>query len=93
MSQSTTSTPTVVAQALGSLAHFERAARRRAGAWNGAPVHLVPGGRAPVISEKGGYYTRGGERIRHPGAYRWTSGLEYRYQAVEVGADWAPSSW
>ena len=57
------------------------------------PVHIIPGGDAPIVSGSyGGFYTHGGTPIKHPSAYRkvgW-SNMYYQHSTIRltVGFDW-----
>jgi hypothetical protein len=93
------SVPTVVAQNLGSLADFNRAARKAAREYSHSrPVQIIAGNASPVEAGDGGrYLTRGGTEIRFPSAYRkkGRSNMVYHPSTsrVVVGANWRPEVW
>jgi hypothetical protein len=91
--------PTVVAQNLGYLADFIRAARKVAGDYSHSrPVEIVAGDAAPKEQGMGFCWrTRGGDLIRYPSAYSRKGRSNMIYCPSEcrvvVGADWRPESW
>lgn len=82
--------PTAYWRAKSALTGFAKA---EAGTSRVAFVSIVPGNQTPVSEgERGGFFTKGGRRIYHPGAYSKTgwSNMEYRTNTehVTVGIDW-----
>ncbi|HLD90786.1 MAG TPA: hypothetical protein VI911_07225 [Patescibacteria group bacterium] len=95
----TTLTPSVVAENLGYLSDFRRAARRaaRCPSRDSVPVVVVEGNAKPREVGSHAYYTtQGGTLIHHPNAYGRKCYDMIRYPStrhVEVGADWRPVDW
>ena len=72
---------------------LRRFIRNAANAEHHLPVEIIDGDAPPTVTgERGGHFTRGGQRIHHPSAYGrvgW-SNMVYRSStlAVTVGRTW-----
>ena len=94
----TTITPAVVAENLGHMADFIRAARKTARSSASVYVEIVEGAAAPTLVGEGAYATtKGGTPIDTPNAYAkkgWSSMIRHAStRRVVVGANWRPTDW